>query len=146
MGAVELGVEGGDNLRSLRGGALLPAPLTGRGVKGGPVSQGRWEFNKKRRRFSVRTLKWAFRDHLGKLICACGARRRLIHGDSPQFLSQARRAGGGKRVISGNTARTQSGWMLSNRVVPGPDTKIDTWGIEGIECNIIEFTRRLVKF
>lgn len=46
--------------------------------------------------------------------------------DPPQVVSHSKREGAGGDVSAGNTARTQSGCTLSNRVVPGPDTKIDT--------------------
>ena len=40
--------------------------------------------------------------------------------------SQSSLAGLGSGESAGKTARTHAGWTLSSRVVPGPDTKIDT--------------------
>lgn len=45
---------------------------------------------------------------------------------SPHVRSQSSRSGLGSGVSAGNTARTHAGCTLSSRVVPGPDTKIDT--------------------
>lgn len=46
----------------------------------------------------------------------------------PQFVSHSRRDGVGNGVSAGKTARMQSGCTFSNRVVPGPETKIETCG------------------
>lgn len=45
---------------------------------------------------------------------------------SPHVRSQSSRSGLGNGVSAGKTARTHAGCTLSSRVVPGPDTKIDT--------------------
>lgn len=46
--------------------------------------------------------------------------------NSPQVVSHSRRCGSGNGVSAGNTARIQSGCTFSSRVVPGPDTKMET--------------------